>query len=63
MTNQDEFLTVSDAAREASLSKDSIRDYVDKGKIKAVRTAGGIRLIPRAEVAKFVRERGRTGKI
>ena len=62
MANANEFLTVSDAAREASLSKDSIRRYVDSGKLQAIRTAGGIRLILRAEITKLVTDRKQASK-
>lgn len=45
--------TVSEAARRAGTSEDTIRRKFDTGELAGVRTAGGLRLIDRAALEAF----------
>jgi excisionase family DNA binding protein len=50
-------LTVGEAARLLGVSPDTIRLYERKGKLAAMRTAGGMRLFSAAEVRRLRRDR------
>ena len=45
-----EMLTVSETARELGLSAETVREWADRGKLAAIRTAGGMRLFRREDV-------------
>jgi len=55
----DRFLTVADVARKLNLMPDTVRDLERRGRLKAIRTAGGLRLFRDADVERFVQERMR----
>jgi predicted site-specific integrase-resolvase len=48
---------VSESAREAGLSRESIHRAFDDGRLKGIRTASGQRLIDADSLAKFIAER------
>lgn len=50
---------VNESAQEAGVSPDTIRRDVDAGKLKAIRTASGQRLIDPDDLARYIRERGK----
>ena len=50
-------LTVGEAARVLKMSSGGVRWLVDTGRLKAVRTGGGLRLLRAGDVARFARER------
>jgi excisionase family DNA binding protein len=50
-------LTTSEAARMIGVSAQTIRVYVDSGKLAAQRTQGGYRLIARADAQRLRQER------
>jgi excisionase family DNA binding protein len=52
-----EVLTVSEAARALDVAAQTIREWVDRGKLPAMRTSGGQRIIHRADVERVQRER------
>lgn len=52
-----ELLTVGDAARELSLSPDTIRLYEKQGKLRAMRTRGGQRLFQLSDVKRLKADR------
>jgi excisionase family DNA binding protein len=41
------------------LGADRVRQLIDRGELRAVKTEGGWRLVPKAEVLRFVEERRR----
>jgi excisionase family DNA binding protein len=51
------FLTVGEAARALGVSPDTVRLYERHGKLRAERTAGGLRLFSPADVEALRRER------
>jgi hypothetical protein len=48
--------TVNTAARELLVSPQTVRNYVDNGKLRAIRTTDGQRIFPPAEVERCRRE-------
>ncbi len=50
-------MMVSEAARRAEVSEDTIRRLFDRGILAGVRTSGGVRLLEPGAVDAFVRER------
>ncbi|HEV2852368.1 MAG TPA: helix-turn-helix domain-containing protein [Thermoanaerobaculia bacterium] len=52
------FLSPRDIARAVGVSESSVKRWVDLGRLRAHRTAGGHRRIPLGEVVRFVREAG-----
>jgi len=54
---QDQWLTVADVARKLNLMPDTVRDLERQGRLKAVRTLGGVRLFLKADVEGFIQER------
>jgi excisionase family DNA binding protein len=52
-------LTIGDVARVARVTPDAVRAWDREGKLRAFRTAGGIRLFREARVQKFLAERAR----
>ncbi len=55
----DLWLTVADVARRLNAMPDAVRDLERRGRLKAVRTAGGMRLFALSEVERFIEERKR----
>jgi excisionase family DNA binding protein len=53
------WLTVGDVARALNVGPDVVRAYERRGRLHAVRTAGGVRLFSKTEVERFVREHSR----
>ncbi len=53
---QDQLLFVSDAARLLGRSTQTVRNYVERGKLPAVRAVGGIRLFKESDVQKLAEE-------
>jgi DNA-binding transcriptional MerR regulator len=51
------WLTVGDVARALDVGPDVVRAYERRGKLHAIRTAGGVRLFSKVEVYRFARER------
>lgn len=51
-------LSPRDLANAIDFSESSVKRWVDAGGIRAVRTAGGHRRIPRAEAIRFIRQEG-----
>ncbi len=54
------YLTVSTVARALELSEDSVRRYVNIGRLRARRTRSGIRLFAPRDVEQFKAKRERT---
>jgi DNA-binding transcriptional MerR regulator len=54
-----EFYLASEVARLAGCSAQNIRELERRGKIKALKTEGGVRLFAGADVRKLVAERER----
>ena len=50
-------LTVTDVAHRLGISSESVRSYERHGKLRALKTAGGMRLFEIADVENFARER------
>jgi excisionase family DNA binding protein len=50
-------LTVTDVAHRLGISSESVRSYERHGKLKALKTAGGMRLFEIHEVENFARDR------
>ena len=50
-------VSVGSFAREAAVSPQTVRRWVDSGQIAAIRIAGGYRLIERAEADRFLQRR------
>jgi excisionase family DNA binding protein len=50
-------VTISEAARIAVASEDSVRRWFDTGQLAGFRTSGGLRLIDRASIEAFARAR------
>jgi excisionase family DNA binding protein len=50
-------LTVTDVAHRLGISSESVRAYERDGKLKALKTAGGMRLFEIREVENFARGR------
>ena len=48
---------LGEAARDWKMSKSGARWFVDTGRVRAVRTPSGVRLIPASEVERVRRER------
>ncbi len=55
----DELVSPKQAARAMGVSESSLKRWCDRGLLAAVRTPGGHRRLPVAEVLRFVKERGR----
>jgi len=53
----EDFLTVAETARLLKVSEQSVRTYERAGKLKAVKTRGGMRLFRVSEVEKFLEAR------
>jgi excisionase family DNA binding protein len=53
----DELMTVSDAGRILGLSPDMVRRLADEGRLRLMRTVGGVRLFRRADVERLAEER------
>ena len=51
------FFTVSDVARALNVTPATVRAWENDGRIKAIRTAGGVRLISDSEVDRVRTER------
>jgi excisionase family DNA binding protein len=51
------YLTPAEAGRMLGLRPSTVRFYVDTGRLRALRTPTGIRLIPAAAVRRFAKER------
>lgn len=54
-----ELLTVSEAARELAVAAQTVRRWVDRGRLPAMRTSGGHRIFQRVDVER-VRDERRT---
>jgi len=50
-------LEVSESARRAGVSADTMRAWVDSGKVEAIRTARGVRLIDEESLERLIAER------
>lgn len=57
-----ELLRLGDAAEILGVSPETVRRWVDDGRLPAERSAGGQRLVRRADVARLVTERRRAGQ-
>ena len=57
MTSMAEVLTVSEAARELKVAAQTVRNWVDRGKLPALRTSGGTRIFQRVDVERVQQER------
>lgn len=55
LTNDSEWMTLSDAGRLVSRSANTIRNWADQGKVRAVRTGLG-RLVDRAAIEAIARQ-------
>ena len=55
--SDDQFVTVTAVAQFLKVSSESVRDYERKGKLKALKTASGIRLFKLRDVKTFARTR------
>jgi excisionase family DNA binding protein len=53
----DRLLTCADVARLLNVVPDTVRDLERRGRIKAIRTPGGIRLFREADVKRFAQMR------
>lgn len=53
----DRLLTCADVAKLLGVVPDTVRDLERRGRLKATRTAGGIRLFREADVRQFVQTR------
>ena len=54
---QTEILTASDVAKLAGVTPAAVRVWADSGRLKAVRTVGGVRLFTREDVDRVIAER------
>lgn len=52
-----QFETVGTVARRAEVSPETVRRLIDAGKIEAIKTVGGVRLIERRVAEAFAQER------
>lgn len=52
-------LSSGEVARLAGVSAETVRHWERTGKLPCTRTAGGMRLFARADVERFLEERGR----
>ena len=52
-----EVLSVSEAARRLKVSAQTVRDWADRGKLPAMRTAGGQRIFQRDDIERARQER------
>ncbi len=52
----DRLLTVGDVARRLQVMPDTVRELERRGRLKAIRTEGGVRLFRKADVEEFARE-------
>jgi excisionase family DNA binding protein len=59
MVTGEPLIMVSEAARVARVSPDTIRRWEQSGRLEAIRTSGGIRLFSRADVERVAVERAR----
>jgi excisionase family DNA binding protein len=59
MSTLDDLLELSAAARRLGLSADRVRQLIDEGKLLALRTSTGRRLVRTADLEKFSGERER----
>lgn len=57
--NAPEWLTTAQLAHAIGVSDSSVKRWVDGGRIRAARTAGGHRRIPLAEAVRYIRSTGR----
>ena len=51
------YLTISETARALGRSTDSVRLYERRGRLRALRTSGGVRLFDKRDVDAFARGR------
>ena len=57
MNDMDEnLLTMTEAARRMGISTVTLYRAVEKGKVKAIKTPGGVRRIPESEVTRYWQE-------
>lgn len=54
------FLTVTDVARKLNMMPDTVREMERQGRLKAIRTVGGVRLFQEDEVERFAQARQAT---
>lgn len=51
-----DWLTVADVSRRLNLMPDTVRELERRGRLKAIRTEGGVRLFRKSDVEQFARE-------
>jgi excisionase family DNA binding protein len=54
---ESEWLMTSSVARRLQISSDMVRHLERVGRLRAIRTASGVRLFARADVEQFIRNR------
>jgi DNA-binding transcriptional MerR regulator len=59
---KEKLLTSGEAGRAANLSAETIRLYEREGKLKAIKTAGGMRLFRESDIAELVQKRKTASK-
>lgn len=57
---QSELLTVSQIAQILHRSESTVRRYIDRGTLPAIRLRGGMRLVHRSDVERFCEQRQAT---
>jgi molybdopterin-binding protein len=62
MTGEDDRLRLGEAAEILGVSPDTVRRWTKDGRLPAVRTSGGQRLVRRADVARLLADRRRAGQ-
>ena len=52
----DKLLTVGDVARRLQVMPDTVRELERRGRLRALRTEGGVRLFRKADIERFAQE-------